>query len=135
MNDELKFSRLEKTCPCCGKLFFITAHGCWAYKINRRRQGKNIFDYYCSYTCFLRANEQRTMHKRKVTGVYLTNLRSILDRLNLSYKAAGEMCGVSNSNLYKYANLYSRAKTETVERISDGLGVSAEELIGGKKNE
>lgn len=91
-----------------------------------------MYDYYCSYTCFLRANE-RKKGSRKITGVYLTNLRRILNRMNLSYKTAGEMCGVSNSNLYKYANLYTRAKMETVEKIAAGLGVSAEELIGGER--
>lgn len=132
MNDELKFSKLEKTCPCCGKLFFITAHGCWAYKINRRKQGKKVYDYYCSYTCYLRANE-RTPRTRKVSGVYLTNLRSIMDRLNITYKTAGEMCGVSPSSLVGYANLYTRATARTVERISAGLGVATDELIGGEK--
>lgn len=132
MNDELKFSKLEKTCPCCGKLFFITAHGCWAYKINRRKQGKKVYDYYCSYTCFLRANE-RTPRTRKVSGVYLTNLRRIMDRLNITYKTAGGMCGVSPSSLVGYANLNTRATAKTVERISAGLGVSVEELIGGEK--
>lgn len=132
MNDELKFSKLEKTCPCCGKMFFITAHGCWAYKINRRKQGKKVYDYYCSYTCFLRAHE-RTPRTRKISGVYLTNLRRIMDQLNITYKTAGEICGVSPSSLVGYANLYTRATAKTVERISAGLGVSAEELIGEEK--
>lgn len=132
MNDELKFLKLEKTCPSCGKLFFITAHGCWAYKINRGKRGRHKYDYYCSYTCYLRAQE-RSPRRRKATGVYLANLRRIMDRLNITYKTAGEMCGVSPSSLVGYANLYTRATARTVERISAGLGVSAEELIGGKK--
>lgn len=132
MNDELKFLKLEKTCPVCGKLFFITAHGCWAYKINRGKHGRHKYDYYCSYTCYLRANE-RTPRTRKISGVYLTNLRRIMDRLNITYKVAGEMCGVSPSSLVRYANLYTRATARTVERISAGLGVSAEELIGGER--
>lgn len=132
MNDEQKFLKLEKTCPSCGKLFFITAHGCWAYKINRGKHGRHKYDYYCSYTCYLRANE-RTPRTRKISGVYLTNLRRIMDRLNITYKVAGEMCGVSPSSLVGYANLYTRATARTVERISAGLGVSAEELIGGER--
>ena len=132
MNDEQKFLKLEKTCPSCGKLFFITAHGCWSYKINRGKHGRHKYDYYCSYTCYLRAQE-RSPRRRKVTGVYLPNLRRIMDRLNLTYKSAEEMTGVNGSNLQKYANLYARAKTETVEQIAAGLGVTAEELIGEEK--
>ncbi|MGM9763549.1 MAG: helix-turn-helix domain-containing protein [Candidatus Cryptobacteroides sp.] len=92
-----------------------------------------MYDYYCSYTCFLRASEQ-TPGARKTTGVYLKNLRRIMDRLEITYKTAGEMCGVSPSTLVGYANLNKRAAMYTVERISAGLGVSTEELIGGKKN-
>ena len=132
MRDEIDFSRLQKTCPVCGKLFFITAHGCWAYKINRGKRERHKYDYYCSYTCYLRAQE-RSPHRRKATGVYLPNLRRIMDRLNLTYKSAEEMTGVNGSNLQKYANLYARAKTETVEQIAAGLGVTAEELIGEEK--
>ena len=132
MNDEQKFLKLEKTCPSCGKLFFITAHGCWTYKINRGKHGRHKYDYYCSYTCYLRAQE-RSPRRRKVTGVYLPNLRRIMDRLNLTYKSAEEKTGVNGSNLQKYANLYARATMETVEQIAAGLGVTADELIGEEK--
>ena len=56
-----------------------------------------------------------------------------MDRLNLTYKSAEEMTGVNGSNLQKYANLYARAKMETVEQIAAGLGVTADELSGEEK--
>lgn len=56
----------ERKCPICGTVFCYTSAG-WAYKIETRRKGKTKTNYYCRYSCYLKAQAQQEP-KRKREG-------------------------------------------------------------------
>lgn len=123
----------SKVCPVCGKTFVVSPYG-WAYKIKPKK--RNNYTYFCSYSCLNRERErerermERGGLKRHVE--YLRGLQRILFERELSVKAAAKLCGMHWSQMRGYVYLESAATAPVIEKISRGLGVSAEELIGEK---
>lgn len=119
----------EKTCPVCGKAFIVGRAG-WAYKILPKHS--NRYTYLCSYSCLNRELErmERGVQRRKE---YLRGLQRILFERELSVKTAAKICGIHPSQMKNYVYLDSAATAPVIEKISRGLGVSAEELIGEEK--
>ena len=118
----------SKVCPVCGKTFVVSPCG-WAYKIKKKRKN---YTYFCSYSCLNREREriERGLQRHKE---YLRGLQQILFERELSVKTAAKLCGMHWSQMRGYVLLESAATAPVIEKISRGLGVSAEELIGEKK--
>ena len=73
---------------------------------------------------------ERGVQRRKE---YLRGLQRILFERELSVKTAAKLCDTHCSQMMGYVLLESAATAPVIEKISRGLGVSAEELIGEKK--
>ena len=121
----------SKVCPVCGKTFVVSPYG-WAYKIKPKK--RNIYTYFCSYSCLNRELEriERGIQRHKE---YLRGLQQILFERELTVKAAAKLCDMHWTQMRGYVYLESAATAPVIAKISRGLGVSAEELIGGKTNE
>ena len=74
----------------------------------------------------MKRGEQR--HKE-----YLHGLRRILFERELTVKAAAKLCDMHWTQMMGYVYLESAATAPVIAKISRGLGVSAEELIGEEK--
>ena len=122
----------ERTCPVCGKTFVVSSSG-WAYKI--RPKHSNRYTYLCSYSCLNRERERMEHGGLKRHAEYLHGLRRVLFDHEISVKTAAKICGIHPSQMKNYVYLDSAATAPVIEKIARGLGVSADELIGGKKNE
>ena len=60
-----------KTCPQCGKLFFVTDLDAWAYKRSVTKNGSCHQEHFCKWSCLLafdREYEARKKAKRKEAG-------------------------------------------------------------------
>ena len=116
----------SKVCPVCGKTFVVSPYG-WAYKI--RPKHSNRYTYLCSYSCLNREREriERGLQRHKE---YLRGLQRILFERELSVKTAAKLCGMHWSQMRGYVLLESAATAPVIAKISRGLGVSAQELIG-----
>lgn len=121
----------SKLCPVCGKTFVVSPYG-WAYKIKPKK--RNNYTYFCSYSCLNREREriERGLQRHKE---YLRGLQQILFERELTVKTAAKLCDMHWSQMRGYVYLESAATAPVIAKISRGLGVSAEELIGGKTNE
>ena len=64
---------------------------------------------------------------------YLRGLQQILFERELTVKAAAKLCDMHWSQMMGYVYLESAATAPVIAKISRGLGVSAEELIGEKE--
>ena len=117
----------SKVCPVCGKTFVVSPYG-WAYKIKPKK--RNNYTYLCSYSCL---NRERERIERGLQKEYLRGLQQILFERELTVKAAAKLCGMHWSQMRGYVYLESAATAPVIEKISRGLGVSAEELIGEEK--
>ena len=119
----------SKVCPVCGKTFVVSPYG-WAYKIKPKK--RNNYTYFCSYSCLNRELERmkRGEQRRKE---YLRGLQRILFERELSVKTAAKLCGMHWSQMMGYVYLESAATAPVIAKISRGLGVSAEELVGEEK--
>lgn len=120
----------ERTCPVCGKTFVVGRAG-WAYKILPKHS--NRYTYLCSYSCLNRERERMEHGGLKRHVEYLHGLRRVLFYRDLPIKTAAKMCGIHPSQMNNYVYLDSAATAPVIAKISRGLGVSADELIGGKK--
>ena len=118
----------SKVCPVCGKTFVVSPYG-WAYKIKKKQ---NNYTYFCSYSCLNRELDRKERGGRRHKE-YLRGLQQILFERELSIKTAAKLCGMHWSQMRGYVYLESAATAPVIEKISRGLGVSAEELIGKKK--
>src|SRR5581483_4046524 len=58
-----------------------------------------------------------------------TRIRQLREQLGLSQFRLAAYAGVSRSTLRKYENGDVRARTETLARIAEALGVSVDELL------
>ena len=118
----------SKVCPVCGKTFVVSPYG-WAYKIKKKRKN---YTYFCSYSCLNRERErmERGGRRRKE---YLRGLQQILFERELTVKAAAKLCDMHWTQMRGYVLLESAATAPVIAKISQGLGVSAEELIGEEK--
>ena len=118
----------SKVCPVCGKSFVVSPYG-WAYKIKKKR---NNYTYFCSYSCLNREREriERGLQRHKE---YLRGLQQILFERELTVKAAAKLCDMHWTQMRGYVYLESAATAPVIAKISRGLGVSAEELIGEEK--
>lgn len=119
----------SKVCPVCGKTFVVSPYG-WAYKIKPKK--RNNYTYFCSYSCLNRERErmERGLQRRKE---YLRGLQRILFERELTVKTAAKLCDMHWTQMRGYVYLESAATAPVIAKISRGLGVSAEELIGEKK--
>ncbi|MGM9682450.1 MAG: helix-turn-helix domain-containing protein [Eubacteriales bacterium] len=126
-SDEIR----ERTCPVCGKTFVVGQYG-WAYKILPKHS--NRYTYLCSYSCLNRERERMEHGGLNRHVEYLHGLRRILFEREISVKTAAKICGIHPSQMNNYVYLDSAATAPTIEKIARGLGVTAEELVGGKKN-
>lgn len=120
----------ERTCPVCGKTFVVSSSG-WAYKI--RPKHSNRYTYLCSYSCLNRERERMERGGLKRHVEYLRGLQRILFERELSVKTAAKLCDMHWTQMRGYVLLESAATAPVIAKISRGLGVSAEELIGEKK--
>lgn len=127
-NDDIR----ERTCPVCGKTFVVSSSG-WAYKILPKHS--NRYTYLCSYSCLNRERERMEHGGPNRHVEYLHGLRRVLFDHEISVKTAAKICGIHPSQMNNYVYLDSAATAPVIEKIARGLGVSADELIGGKKNE
>ena len=118
----------SKVCPVCGKTFVVSPYG-WAYKIKKKRKN---YTYFCSYSCLNRERErmERGGRRRKE---YLRGLQQILFERELTVKAAAKLCDMHWTQMRGYVYLESAATAPVIAKISRGLGVAAEELIGEEK--
>lgn len=121
----------SKVCPVCGKAFVVSPYG-WAYKVKPKK--RNNYTYFCSYSCLNRELERIKRGERRHKE-HLRGLQRILFERELSVKTAAKLCGMHWSQMRGYVYLESAATAPVIEKISRGLGVPAEELIGGKTNE
>ena len=59
-----------------------------------------------------------------------TTLRELLTQRGLSLDAASVLAGVDPSTISRIANGHTRARPETIVRLSRGLGISARRFQG-----
>lgn len=54
----------DRTCPVCGKIFFITSRDSWQYKMRQSVRGVRDYKVFCSYGC-MRAYKKEHPPRKK----------------------------------------------------------------------
>ena len=54
-----------KTCPSCGKLFYVTDCERWAYKRNVSEKGNGEVKHFCKWSCLLKFDREYEEAKRR----------------------------------------------------------------------
>lgn len=71
----------------------------------------------------------------KKMALFYENLKLILDELGLSNYEAGNKCGIPSQTIdYQIKHKVDNPKTDTLEKLSKGLGVSINRLLFGSDN-
>lgn len=54
-----------KTCPQCGKLFYVPDPIIWVFKSSYRKNGHDITDYLCKWSCFRSFEQENGIRRYK----------------------------------------------------------------------
>jgi transcriptional regulator with XRE-family HTH domain len=68
---------------------------------------------------------------KQVRGIALPNLRAWRQSKGLSVRELGEMAGVQYSQISKIESAGQHVTPSTIRKLSEALGISREQLIGG----
>lgn len=141
----------RKTCPVCGREFWVQDATMWAYREYGRNNCKK--GYICSWHCQCEHNRQREAQeaqKKKPAAVcrerkanaapksapeyaeqwcYLGNLRDVMDRKNMTGVQLEKKTGIPAITIYGWRQGRGKCPYWKALVLADALGVDPEEII------
>lgn len=134
IKDPLRDLFADKVCPICKKRFTIPFNVRWAYKIKRPRGG-NI--YYCGWSCLCEGKRrfEEELNKSGIRGTAmlpksLDGLEAIREARGMTKQDLACAVGVSTYMISMYESGGCKPSRKSLKKLTEVLGVSAEELMG-----
>lgn len=134
-----------RECPVCGKTFWCSDAGRWAYRAHKRDRGKGI--PLCSWHCQVEYNhameeekrKRRTMNGTKKSRAWhennasewcwLGNLQQLMEKKGVTAKGLADAVNKSASAVCGYKLCKTRCRRDVADAIAEALQVDISEIV------
>lgn len=132
-NNDLSYAYIDKTCPVCGKVFCTLTGQRWAYQTSDANGHKAFL---CRWSCLCEFKRRVEALKADSGRKYNSYLPKSLDGLERVRESRGmtktdlaHAAGLSTYIISMYESGGCKPSLRSLRKLTDVLGVSAEELM------